>query len=214
MVPARTRSTAAAATTRSRAERATTRCAAGSGTTCSPATSATTRSKAAAATTSSRTPPRRRRVTVNLSGGSVVAVGEGTDALKSIANVRGSELGDTITGTNQANLIEGLGGADRLLALNGDDTVNGGAGDDELRGGRGFNVLTGGTGTDDCSNAPGTGQIFECEIVSALTMVVGGPDAEPAKPSGMPAVFTRSGQDGASGRFTLPASRDRLAGHL
>ena len=49
-------------------------------------------------------------VSVNLSGGSAVAVGEGTDALKSIANVRGSEHGDTISGTNQANLIEGLGG--------------------------------------------------------------------------------------------------------
>jgi Ca2+-binding RTX toxin-like protein len=144
-------------------------------------------------------------VTINLSGGTVVAVGEGTDALKSIANVRGSELGDTITGTNQANLLEGLGGADRLLALNGDDTVNGGAGDDELRGGRGFNVLTGGAGTDDCSNAPGSGQIFECEVVSALTMVGGGAGAGPAKPSGAPALFTRSGQV-ATRTVRLPAS--------
>ena len=50
-------------------------------------------------------------VTIDLGGGSAGAVGEGTDALKSIANARGSELGDTITGTNQANLIDGLGGA-------------------------------------------------------------------------------------------------------
>ena len=94
---------------------------------------------------------------------------------------------------------------DRLLALNGDDTVNGGAGDDELRGGRGFNVLTGGAGTDDCSNAPGTGQIFECETVSALTQAVGGAAAGPAKPSGTTTVFTRSGQT-AQRTITLPAS--------
>ena len=144
-------------------------------------------------------------VTVDLGGGSAGAVGEGTDALKSIASARGSELGDTITGSNQANLIEGLGGPDRLLALNGDDTLNGGAGDDELRGGRGFNVLIGGAGTDDCSNAPGSGQIFECEVVSALTMVVSGTSTAPAKPSRASTAFTRSGQT-ATRTVTLPAS--------
>jgi hypothetical protein len=50
--------------------------------------------------------------------------------------------------------------------LNGDDTVSGGAGDDELRGGRGYNVLTGGAGSDDCSNAPGTGESYECETTA------------------------------------------------
>ena len=109
-------------------------------------------------------------VTVDLGGGSASAVGEGTDSLKSISNVRGSELGDTITGSNQANLIDGLGGPDRLLARNGDDTVNGGAGDDELRGGRGYNILTGGEGIDDCSNAPGQGEIYECEATTLLAL--------------------------------------------
>jgi len=59
-------------------------------------------------------------VTVSLATG--VATGQGTDTLRNIENVTGSNLNDTITGNNGNNVIDGGGGADVLAGLGGNDT--------------------------------------------------------------------------------------------
>ena len=99
------------------------------------------------------------KVTVNLAttGWQSVGGGMGSDTLTDIENVRGSSLGDALTGTGAANRIDGGGGADFIYGLGGDDvlfggtggdTVDGGAGNDTVVGGAGNDTLIGGTGID------------------------------------------------------------------
>jgi Ca2+-binding RTX toxin-like protein len=59
-------------------------------------------------------------VTVNLAAGT--AIGQGSDRLVSIENVRGSAFADTIIGDNGANVLAGNGGSDRLTGGGGADT--------------------------------------------------------------------------------------------
>lgn len=94
-------------------------------------------------------------VRVDLEAG--VAVGMGSDTLRSIENVIGSASGDLLRGDDLANQLwgsggndrlRGEGGGDRLMGGDGGDTLSGGKGDDRLLGGAGRDVLTGGEGRD------------------------------------------------------------------
>jgi|GEM_PF-3540277 len=62
--------------------------------------------------------------------------------------ILGTERGDRLNGTNDADEIHGLGGNDRINARGGDDTVFGGDGRDNIRGGAGDDVIDGGEGRD------------------------------------------------------------------
>lgn len=65
-----------------------------------------------------------------------------------MAEINGTENGETLDGTNQADTINGLGGDDTLNGGNGDDTLNGGDGNDTLYGGNGADTLNGDAGND------------------------------------------------------------------
>ena len=56
----------------------------------------------------------------------------GTDTLRNIEGIRGSDFDDTLTGDAAANLIEGGDGDDLLTGNAGDDTLDGGAGSNTL----------------------------------------------------------------------------------
>jgi Ca2+-binding RTX toxin-like protein len=59
----------------------------------------------------------------------------GTDSLMGIEQIRGSEFGDTLSGSAGANSIEGRGGNDSISGGDSSDTLTGGGGDDTLDGG-------------------------------------------------------------------------------
>ncbi|HEY1711027.1 MAG TPA: calcium-binding protein [Rhizomicrobium sp.] len=83
-------------------------------------------------------------VKVDLAKG-VAVFGDGAkESLVSIENVSGSQVADTLKGTDGHNILGGLGG---------DDTLNGKGGNDILIGGLGADTLTGGTGSDTFSYA-------------------------------------------------------------
>ena len=65
--------------------------------------------------------------------------GGGTERIRNVENVTGSQFNDTLTGSTLANRLEG--GA-------GNDTLNGDAGNDVLVGGLGTDTLNGGAGLD------------------------------------------------------------------
>ena len=77
-----------------------------------------------------------------------VSGSEGSDVLKDIENIIGSNSNDTISGNASDNLIDGLGGADSILGGGGADTLIGGAENDTLRGGNEDDSLVGGAGND------------------------------------------------------------------
>ncbi|WP_303762534.1 calcium-binding protein [Sphingobium yanoikuyae] len=78
-------------------------------------------------------------VTVNLSAGTAQSSESGSDTLKSIENVIGSDMDDDISGNSLANRLEGRSG---------NDTLSGGSGADILDGGSGADRMIGGTGDD------------------------------------------------------------------
>lgn len=80
-------------------------------------------------------------VVVDLEAGT--ATGQGTDTITEVAGAIGSELADTLTGTDRRNTL--TGGA-------GDDVIAGAGSDDTLDGGDGTDSLDGGSGTDTCLN--------------------------------------------------------------
>jgi len=72
-------------------------------------------------------------------------------------NVVGTNFGDDLRGSSQANVIDGAdgddvirggSGNDSLVGSFGNDTLRGNADQDQLDGGEGFNVLGGGSGAD------------------------------------------------------------------
>jgi Ca2+-binding RTX toxin-like protein/methionine-rich copper-binding protein CopC len=75
----------------------------------------------------------------------------GTDSLRNIEGVRGSEYNDSITGNSADNGLDGQGGNDTLVGGAGNDTLIGGAGDDKLNGGAGNDTISGGDGSDAAS---------------------------------------------------------------
>jgi Ca2+-binding RTX toxin-like protein len=80
-------------------------------------------------------------VTVNLTTGTATDSWGATDTLKSIENVIGSALADTITGSAEANVISGADGDDTILGEAGNDTLVGGIGADNLTGGIGIDIF-------------------------------------------------------------------------
>ena len=76
------------------------------------------------------------------------ALGQGSDSLFDIQNVRGSQGNDMIVGNTNANQLEGNNGNDLLYAGGGFDVVYGGGGADLLSGASGNDTLFGGAGGD------------------------------------------------------------------
>lgn len=77
---------------------------------------------------------------VNLAEGT--ATGDGTDALRGIENIIGTEHDDVLIGDDGPNLIQASGG---------DDSISAGAGDDCVEPSRGMNAVDGGAGFDSFS---------------------------------------------------------------
>ena len=69
--------------------------------------------------------------------------------------VRGSDRGETLTGTSGRDVICGKGGNDTLRGLGGDDILLGGAGHDRLEGGSGNDRLEGEKGSDRLDGGDG-----------------------------------------------------------
>jgi Ca2+-binding RTX toxin-like protein len=61
-----------------------------------------------------------------------------------MANLTGSELGETLTGTSARDRILGLGGNDNLAGEGGGDFLDGDAGQDSVSGGEGDDTIAGG----------------------------------------------------------------------
>jgi Ca2+-binding RTX toxin-like protein len=104
-------------------------------------------------------------VVVNLSSGR--AVGWGTDTLRAIEDLHGSQKGDVLTGNGGANTLVGHCGPDRILGAGGNDRITGddcpvgsglpgndrmygGPGRDRLSGGPKKDYADGGSGRDAC----------------------------------------------------------------
>ncbi len=71
-------------------------------------------------------------VNVNLVTGIAIDGDGGTDTLRNIEGVRGSEFGDTLTGGNLANGSSALSGLERFMGNGGNDTIDGGVGYDRV----------------------------------------------------------------------------------
>jgi Ca2+-binding RTX toxin-like protein len=76
-------------------------------------------------------------VTVDLVAGTVSNTNGDTGTIVNIERVRGTQLGDTMTGDDSHNWLIGLDGNDTLYGGDGNDLVEGGNGDDILYGGDG-----------------------------------------------------------------------------
>jgi Ca2+-binding RTX toxin-like protein len=88
-------------------------------------------------------------VLVNLSGGTALGGGVGSDTLRNIESASGSDFSDQLFGSDDPNTLRGHGDLDDLWGRGGDDLLSGGAGDDRLSGGAGsFDI-------GDFSEAPG-----------------------------------------------------------
>jgi Ca2+-binding RTX toxin-like protein len=85
-------------------------------------------------------------VTVNLATGK--ASGQGSDTLRGIEGVLGTDNADTLIGSNNADILAGLKGNDTIRGGNGNDTLFGEEGNDHLYGGGGFDELSPGPGND------------------------------------------------------------------
>lgn len=95
----------------------------------------------------------------NASGNLVEAVGNGvqpTECTGTYTNViHGTNNGETLKGTAQADLIFGYGGNDTIRGLAGDDCLVGGLGDDVLDGGSADDVVLGKVGNDTVKGGAG-----------------------------------------------------------
>ncbi|HEY6610399.1 MAG TPA: calcium-binding protein [Pseudomonas sp.] len=111
-----------------------------------------------------------------------------------MALINGTESGETLNGTNQADTINGLGGDDTLNGGNGADTLNGDAGNDTLNGGNGDDVLNGSSGDDILNGGNGADTLTGGTGDDILT---GGNDPDIFKYS-----FTVTEGGGGSSSFT------------
>ena len=108
-----------------------------------------------------------------------------TDTLVSIENVIGSNDGDIITGTGQAdNTFSGLDGNDTLLGGDGNDTLLGGRGGDTLEGGSGDDFVQGGGGSDITDGGEGIDTVSFADIGAPVTVDLAAGDAQYAAPNG------------------------------
>jgi Ca2+-binding RTX toxin-like protein len=115
-------------------------------------------------------------VNVNLAMGRASDGWGGTDTLRNIEVIRGSEYGDTLRGDTGANLIDGRAGNDVLYGGDGSDTLIGGAGNDTLDGGLGEDlaIIDGLRGDYAVSYVESTGVLtLDSGSVNGLDTLVG-----------------------------------------
>ena len=108
-----------------------------------------------------------------------------TDTLVSIENVIGSNDGDIITGSGQAdNTFSGLDGNDTLLGGDGNDTLLGGRGGDTLEGGAGDDFVQGGGGSDITDGGEGIDTVSFADIGAPVTVDLAAGEAQYVAPNG------------------------------
>src|SRR5262245_3139521 len=114
-------------------------------------------------------------ITIGLTPGAVGSGGHAAgDTFVSVENAIGSNLSDTITGSDETNIIQGGFGNDTLRGLLGDDRLQGDFGDDLLIGDAGADRLDGRDGIDTVS--------YHTSSVGVTVDLVWGPT--PADPLG------------------------------
>jgi Ca2+-binding RTX toxin-like protein len=96
-------------------------------------------------------------ITVNLDRNSLVinTTPTITRTINNFEDVLGTQVKDSITGSDDRNFLSGNGGQDTLTGLAGNDTILGGEGNDTLKGDGGNDRLTGGTGNDRLTGGAG-----------------------------------------------------------
>ena len=98
----------------------------------------------------------RRGVEVDLSRGIATDNWGNQDTLRNLLNVSGSNLSDSIIGTDGFNVLRGAEGNDTLVGVGAaGDQLEGGPGDDSLQGGSGRDLVTGGSGRDTMDGGAG-----------------------------------------------------------
>ncbi len=97
-------------------------------------------------------------VNVNLALGT--ATGWGTDTLKDIEHIVGSDFRDVLRGDANPNAIFGEDGNDSIFGGGGDDFLSGGEGNDTILGEDGNDTIYGGLGDDNLQGGPGDDQLF------------------------------------------------------
>ncbi|MBU2527637.1 MAG: type I secretion C-terminal target domain-containing protein, partial [Bacteroidetes bacterium] len=108
-----------------------------------------------------------RSIAIDLSAGSLVVNGSGSNTVASIEKVVGTDYNDEMTGSAGGDQLFGGGGNDLLLGLGGDDELFGGAGDDILNGGLGDDILSGGLGEDTLTGGDGGDTfVFDADALS------------------------------------------------
>jgi hypothetical protein len=65
-----------------------------------------------------------------------------------MADIKGNDSNNTLTGTSSDEVISGVGGNDTIDGGSGNDVIFGGDGDDVITGGRGDDIIIGGAGND------------------------------------------------------------------
>jgi YVTN family beta-propeller protein len=76
------------------------------------------------------------------------------------SGIVGTEVGETLNGSNQIDFINGLGGNDRIFGGNQDDVIYGGAGNDTITGNNGNDLLFGESGANNISGDNGNDVIY------------------------------------------------------
>ena len=91
-----------------------------------------------------------------------------------VATIVGTDAGEPISGTANADVIVARGGNDTITALGqgdvvcggpGNDSIDGGAGNDTLFGNSGDDTINGAGGTDVCNGGPGNDTFSGCETI-------------------------------------------------
>ncbi len=96
-------------------------------------------------------------VTMNLSLATAqITGGSGTDTVRNIENLTGTDFNDVLTGSAFANILTGGAGDDTISGAAGNDTIYGGDGNDLLLGGAGNDTIDGGAGINTASYADAT----------------------------------------------------------
>jgi Ca2+-binding RTX toxin-like protein len=72
----------------------------------------------------------------------------------------GTEVGETLNGTNEIDFIQGLGGNDSLSGGDSNDVIYGGAGNDTITGNNGDDLLFGESGTNSIFGGNGNDKIY------------------------------------------------------
>lgn len=104
-------------------------------------------------------------VRVDLARGT--AVGAGSDRLRGIETVTGSQLADVLSGDGRSNWLYGNGGDDVLVGRGGADFLDGGSGSDRTVGAAGADYCVDGEARTSCEVAESTGAAARAAAASA-----------------------------------------------